>query len=459
VTLLPAWMLWAVALTLVLALAGAGAERALRPLGFPVRWGWLSMTLLAGGLLLAAWLPGKGEAAGGRVLLPPPGVTPDGAAAVGGAGAILPGIPFQPMSLVAEGALRLTEGLPSWSGTAVAVLWALASLAMASVLISGHLRLHRHRRRWERARVQGRPVLLSPAMGPAVVGIRNPQIVIPRGLLELPDPEMQLILLHEESHAASRDTLILAAGLVPAVLFPWNPALWWMLSRLRRGVELDCDRRILRTGVPPARYARLLLTVATRGSGAPEGRRKRLPIPALASPALVESTSLLERRIRNMKTHTKPTGRASGLITRTSSLAAGLVALALVVVACESEPPTVVDLGPPSLVGAPGLVDAPGLEDGGAAAGQEVGAQRRVGEILIDPRPSALAQAGPQPLIFVDGVRTDPAFQGGLAEFSPEAIERIEVLKGSAAQALFGPEASGGVIQIFMKEEHRMDPP
>ena len=69
-----------------------------------------------------------------------------------------------------------------------------------------------------------------------------------------------------------------------------------------------------------------------------------------------------------------------------------------------------------------------------------------------------------QPLIYVDGVRVNNQIGAGpnsqgygagvisrLGDFSPEEIERIEVVKGPAAATLYGTEASNGVIQIFTK--------
>src|SRR5690606_12352978 len=74
-----------------------------------------------------------------------------------------------------------------------------------------------------------------------------------------------------------------------------------------------------------------------------------------------------------------------------------------------------------------------------------------------------------QPIIYIDGVRVmDGAFPtvdgadfpGGrgalvtvspLDNINPNNIERIEVIKGSAATTLYGTEASAGVIQIFTK--------
>ncbi|MEO7105814.1 MAG: TonB-dependent receptor [Rhodoferax sp.] len=58
-----------------------------------------------------------------------------------------------------------------------------------------------------------------------------------------------------------------------------------------------------------------------------------------------------------------------------------------------------------------------------------------------------------QTLVLIDGVRVGSATSGGASfENMPlSRIERIEVLRG-AASALYGPDAVGGVIQIFTRE-------
>ncbi|HZD03606.1 MAG TPA: TonB-dependent receptor plug domain-containing protein, partial [Longimicrobiales bacterium] len=68
---------------------------------------------------------------------------------------------------------------------------------------------------------------------------------------------------------------------------------------------------------------------------------------------------------------------------------------------------------------------------------------------------------GNNPLIYVDGVRIEVNSigsddeQGGTASLfdmvNPNDIDRVEVVKGPAATALYGTEAAGGVIQIFTK--------
>ncbi|MGD2216754.1 MAG: TonB-dependent receptor plug domain-containing protein [Gemmatimonadales bacterium] len=57
-----------------------------------------------------------------------------------------------------------------------------------------------------------------------------------------------------------------------------------------------------------------------------------------------------------------------------------------------------------------------------------------------------------EPLVFVDGIRLPP--HGGveyLDVIDPLDVERIEILRGPAATALYGTGASGGVILIYSK--------
>src|SRR6185503_15289834 len=71
------------------------------------------------------------------------------------------------------------------------------------------------------------------------------------------------------------------------------------------------------------------------------------------------------------------------------------------------------------------------------------------------------------PLIYVDGVRQtasgypqsniasgsgSTAQSSALADIDPATIDRVEIVKGPAATALYGTEAAAGVIQIFTKK-------
>ncbi len=75
---------------------------------------------------------------------------------------------------------------------------------------------------------------------------------------------------------------------------------------------------------------------------------------------------------------------------------------------------------------------------------------------------SSLTQSN-QPTIYVDGVRMDNSTNAGgyswnggvpgrMSEINPDAIERIEILKGATASALYGSKASNGIINIITKQ-------
>src|SRR5439155_821474 len=114
---------------------------------------------------------------------------------------------------------------------------------------------------------------------------------------------------------------LLVAATAALLLAPWNPVVWWQVRRLRLAVEMDCDARVLaRAGDAPA-YGELLLRVGQR--------RARLP---LGAPALGEPVSFLGRRIRRMVT-ALPRWRWAG------ATAAGIVAAAAIIAACEAPRP------------------------------------------------------------------------------------------------------------------------
>jgi len=252
-------------------------------------------------------------------------------------------------------------------------------------------------------------VLLSDGFGPALVGFFSPRIVMPRWTLGLDREQRRLALLHESEHRAAHDTLLLLAGAAAVALTPWNPALWWAVSRLRQAVELDCDLRVLDAGTSRSSYGELLIDLSARTGTAP------FPAAALARPV-----SLLERRLTMMTND----GRRVGPI-RTAALGAGAVLLAIA--ACETPAPSAIS-----------DVDAE----------VEVPAATTVVEIGGVPAVTGVGE----PLVYVDGVRLAGARRAALDDLDPDLIDRIEVLKGEAADRLFGPDAANGVIQIFMKE-------
>lgn len=68
------------------------------------------------------------------------------------------------------------------------------------------------------------------------------------------------------------------------------------------------------------------------------------------------------------------------------------------------------------------------------------------------PAAAPADESGLQPLVYIDGVRVEGAGEAVMSELDPDQIERVEVVKGDAALRLFGEDATGGVIQIFLKD-------
>jgi TonB family protein len=169
-------------------------------------------------------------------------------------------------------------------------LWIIVSLALVLRIAAAIVRMRRMISEAEPVLMDGTPVLLSEHAGPAVCGIVNSQIVLPRWILELDSPLRSYVLRHESEHVAQRDAATVLGGALAIALVPWNPAVWVMSRRLRLVVELDCDARVLAKREPPERYGRLLMLVAQRQA------HTRL------QPMLAESSAHLERRITAMNT-------------------------------------------------------------------------------------------------------------------------------------------------------------
>jgi BlaR1 peptidase M56 len=310
--MIAAWMLYCVAIGLALAVVGVALERGLHLAGRPTRWAWV--VALAGSFVIpaAAWL--RPEAFTSVAVPVPPIAVAEPATVV----APLPGAAALPAASAPTFSLGDLDGALRWG-------WGVSSVVLLCILGTAALRLAVLRKRWRVSRVDGRPVLVSDNVGPAVAGLWRPEVVVPGWALALGQPQRRLMLSHEEEHVRAADPWLLVCGAAALVLMPWNPALWWQVRRLRLAVEMDCDARVLARGGTPPEYGELLLQV---------GRRRS--VLALGAPALSEPSSFLERRIRRMAT-TLPRWRWAGA---TVALA---VATAAVIGACETPRPVAPD--------------------------------------------------------------------------------------------------------------------
>lgn len=88
--------------------------------------------------------------------------------------------------------------------------------------------------------------------------------------------------------------------------------------------------------------------------------------------------------------------------------------------------------------------------------------------ISVRLRSASTVNGSSDPLYIIDGVivnnnstdllGTTSVVQNRLSDISPQDIDRIEVIKGAAAAAIYGSRASNGVVQIFTKKGKSGEP-
>jgi len=103
---------------------------------------------------------------------------------------------------------------------------------------------------------------------PTAIGFFHPTVVIPRWLYgELPEDELNQVVLHELAHLARWDDWTnLAQKLVRAALF-FHPAVWWIDRELSLEREMACDDAVIAATKNPDSYARCLTMLAGKSLG------------------------------------------------------------------------------------------------------------------------------------------------------------------------------------------------
>lgn len=489
--MIAAWMLVSTVLGVVIALGALALDRTSRAAHRTVRWTWAGAICAV--VLLTMLLPFRRarEAA-------PLGLSTIAAVTTGSA----PPAAGTPLALRALAAARSAFDAPLAQLVGVVArtvspaadrwllgAWIACSLGLLALGAYVLRRLLHARRAWPIESLHGERVHVTPSAGPAVMGLVRGTIVVPRWLAECTAEVQQVVLAHEREHLRARDPLLLALGAAAVILLPWNPAVWWMLARLRLAVELDCDRRVINAGVRARDYGTLLIDLAGRTTGVPLGA------PVIGLTMLAERTTHLERRIVAMST---PRPRHAVL----RITAGSLVALTAVLAGCEARMPTSVDVDNMTAASAERAATSAGLLSGsdslttyyidgyvaGAAAARGLSpdqiatirvqrdtTRRSSGTVWITTRDgsrsvigsgnrTALAPGQVQHmatrigkdsahfagLVFVDGVRVN---NSALARVARADIQSINVIKGARASELYpnDPAAAQGVIQITTK--------
>jgi beta-lactamase regulating signal transducer with metallopeptidase domain len=295
------WLFYVMVVSAFLSAAGILAEQALRHRHLPTRLVWLAAMGLCVLLGLRA-LPG-----------PPDSVT---AAAVQSTSAIAhPVIPIRlPDVLAAAKNAPRTEGLVRLEGSLREIWLGMSALMLTGLAVSA-VQVYVRRRRWPMRLVNSCCVGISKDVGPAVIGLLRPTIVLPEWVLTRPSGEQRLIVAHEASHVRARDPLSLSVAVIAVLLMPWNPMLWWHLHRLRHAIEVDCDSRVLRAGHDLATYGEALIEV---------GQRRSRYLGTVA--AMSENRTLLEKRIEIMSQRTQRRWKLGFAVLSAISLSATLAA-------------------------------------------------------------------------------------------------------------------------------------
>ncbi len=441
------WVLYALAVSLLVTGAAWFLERGLARARLPTRWMWGAALFMSVAIPLAAFLPGRGVDQG------VPGISAVGTS--GGSGVATPA-PRQtgivgrvlvewPVGTTRTAARWVSRVLDRGAGAIPAGpaverwtigIWLSGSGLLAVFLLVATGRMSARKRRWPRWELRNRQVRVAPEMGPAVVGVLRPEIVIPTWAVTLPPKDLELILAHEEEHLRARDPLLLAASLVPLLACPWNPAVWWKLGKLREAVEVDCDRRVLRRGATPSSYGQLLVRVGSRGHAR-----------VCPSPSISGSRPLLLKRLEAMR---RRPARARIPV----ALAAGAGSLALVVVALQADTPMPIRSAEPvvaaqtvgPMVPAWSLVtEAPADEPGvlSANVGPEQPETASVVESVADPAEEPGEEAPTEPPS-VDEAPIDPTGDEDVTTFAldqPAVEPEASDLEGLRARIM--DEAAG----------------
>ena len=136
---------------------------------------------------------------------------------------------------------------------------------------------------------------------PAVWGFRKAVVLLPAECMTWNDERRRAVLSHEIAHVARRDVTVLTLGHLACALHWFNPLVWMLQQRLAIEREHACDDLALTRGMPAARYADHLLTIAVT-------HRKRSSFaPVMAAQSQLEGRimAILDSR-RNRQNRTTP---------------------------------------------------------------------------------------------------------------------------------------------------------
>ncbi|MEK6703128.1 MAG: M56 family metallopeptidase [Planctomycetota bacterium] len=175
---------------------------------------------------------------------------------------------FAPLVGAATQADPATSGVPLTWRSGVAVSYGVGILLLTAMWIRGQMAIA-HLARGSRPHSGSKGLVVSShaTVGPVLVGLIRPRLVVPEWLLESANaPALAHVIAHEKAHIRRFDPW-LAALLHGACIAAWPIAAAWIAaSRIRGLMEQAADARAAREIEGRVEYARTLLDVAQRAS-------------------------------------------------------------------------------------------------------------------------------------------------------------------------------------------------
>lgn len=150
-------------------------------------------------------------------------------------------------------------------------LWLAGFVASLAVLTIGQQRFMA-RLRLRRAE-GGVHVAVQDTVGPAVVGVIAPRIVVPSDFeARYTAQERELVLAHERAHISAGDVQVNALAALTQCVFWFNPLVYVARAALRIDQELACDERVMQRHASARRtYAEAMLKTQLAARAVPLG--------------------------------------------------------------------------------------------------------------------------------------------------------------------------------------------
>ena len=120
------------------------------------------------------------------------------------------------------------------------VIWIIVSLAILLMLLVTYLTTIYELK--DSMHLKGKIYLSEKIISPAVYGIVKPKIILP---VSYKDRDVELVILHENTHICSFDNLWRMIAFVIAAMHWFNPLSWVFLKSFLADLELSCDERVV----------------------------------------------------------------------------------------------------------------------------------------------------------------------------------------------------------------------